>query len=117
MSEPTLFNTEDEARAFAAAEPFKGWDHVFIYKLGDKFGSLWHHEDKYITSFLPDRAVVRWHGERKYAADYKSVYIEWEQRSGNYNQNDHDLLIDSLGKQKGEAFWSVINHEDDKDSQ
>lgn len=56
MEQSYLFDTKNEAKACAEGDVidkrFLGWEHVFVYKLGDKFGRLWHHEDKYIFSFL-----------------------------------------------------------------
>lgn len=117
---PSLFDTEPEALAVAengVSHDGLGRYHVFVYKLGERFGVLWHTEDRYIFSFVPFGAVVHWHGTKELDESKVPEWREgdpwpwriiWERREGNFNQNDHDLFVDVMGKEKGEAFWSMI---------
>lgn len=122
MADKPLFDTVDEAKAYAEGGAHlegegRGLYHVFVYCLDKQFGVLWHSEDKYIHSYVPFGAVVCWHGDKnrdETKPDEWAWLIAWESRDSNFNQNDHDVLVDVMGKNKGEAFWSLLTDDEEQ---
>lgn len=96
----TAHVTVDDAKAYA--EQNIGWNyHAYIYKCAGEIVLMWHHEDRYVHSYMPFNSQILWHGKVEYNGNEKT--ISWERR-GNNNQDDFDVIADVLGSDIANAL-------------
>jgi hypothetical protein len=85
-------------------------DHAFVYRVGDKFGVLWHPEDRYLIDYLPSGAHVVLHAKR--SGRYENATLTWEER-GTIGKDDVQSLLDALGAGRAIVIASLFDDEDE----
>lgn len=107
------YQTIEEAKQAVEVTRTKLWarqnrNHAYVYALNGRFGVLFHPEDRYYATYLPDGAKVLWHAEFK---GYPEITVTWEER-GNHSQGDFDALSNALGSDIA-ALLLGLNGEDE----
>lgn len=92
------FESAESAKTYAESNRQLGYAHCYVYQFKGEYFLMWHHENRYVDSYMPHGAKIVWHGEIEWGFAPGDWSIKWESRSSNHSAEDLDMLSGALGE-------------------